>query len=226
MRPRWGLGLQAGTRLRTWRPSAVPSWGVGSTETKRFPGWLTRVKRVGTGLCPPSRPFTSAIPQEVSGSAPLSYPLIFFVVHSDVDIYIFRYVSTHNTNKIHCRHYSSPRALGRGERSRASDACEKRMRLLAWTERISHAEAMLSAAVNSSSLSLRLYIRYGSSISISIDLSLIHGILVVSIHTVKLYCNSSSSSGRRKPSLLFFCLRSSDISAVAQPSVNQMRQLL
>ena len=71
--------------------------------------------------------------------------------------------------------------LGRGERPRASDACEKRMRLLAWTERISHAEAMLSAAVNSSSLSLRLYIRYGSSISISIDLSLIHGILVVTV---------------------------------------------
>ena len=71
--------------------------------------------------------------------------------------------------------------VGRGERSRASDACEKRMRLLAWTERISHAEAMLSAAVNSSSLSLRLYIRYGSSISISIDLSLIHGILVVTV---------------------------------------------
>ena len=89
--------------------------------------------------------------------------------------------------------YDSDR-VGRGERSRASDACEKRMRLLAWTERISHAEAMLSAAVNSSSLSLRLYIRYGSSISISIDLSLIHGILVVSIHTVKLYCNSSSFS--------------------------------
>ena len=30
--------------------------------------------------------------------------------------------------------------VGRGERSRASDACEKRMWLLAWTERISHAE--------------------------------------------------------------------------------------
>ena len=74
--------------------------------------------------------------------------------------------------------------VGRGERSRASDACEKRMRLLAWTERISHAEAMLSAAVNSSSLSLRLYIRYGSSISISIDLSLIHGILVVTVAAV------------------------------------------
>ena len=49
--------------------------------------------------------------------------------------------------------YDSDR-VGRGERSRASDACEKRMRLLAWTERISHAEAMLSAAVNSSSLYL------------------------------------------------------------------------
>ena len=84
--------------------------------------------------------------------------------------------------------------IGRGERSRASDACEKRMRLLAWTERISHAEAMLSAAVKSSSLSLRLYIRYDSSISISIDLSLIHGILV------GIPSNSSSIaySGRRK----------------------------
>ena len=70
----------------------------------------------------------------------------------------------------------------RGERSRASDACEKRMRLLAWTERISHAEAWpCSAAVNSSPLSLRLYIRYGSSISISIDLSLIHGISGVTV---------------------------------------------
>ena len=88
--------------------------------------------------------------------------------------------------------------VGRGERSRASDACEKRMRLLAWTERISHAEAMLSAAVNSSSLSLRLYIRYGSSISISIDLSLIHGIYIGS---------NSSSSGRRKPIILQYQLK-------------------
>ena len=72
--------------------------------------------------------------------------------------------------------------VGRGERSRASDACERRMRLLAWTERISHAEALpCSAAENSSPLSLRLYIRYGSSISISIDLSLIHGISVVTV---------------------------------------------
>ena len=72
--------------------------------------------------------------------------------------------------------------VGRGERSRASDACEKRMRLLAWTERISYAEALpCSAAENSSPLSLRLYIRYGSSISISIDLSLIHGISVVTV---------------------------------------------
>ena len=77
--------------------------------------------------------------------------------------------------------YDSDR-VGRGERSRASDACEKRMRLLAWTERISHAEALPgSAAENSSSLSLRFYIRYGSSISISIDLSLIHGISVVTV---------------------------------------------
>ena len=72
--------------------------------------------------------------------------------------------------------------VGRGERSRASDACERRMRLLAWTERISYAEALPgSAAENSSPLSLRLYIRYGSSISISIDLSLIHGISVVTV---------------------------------------------
>ena len=74
--------------------------------------------------------------------------------------------------------------VGRGERSRASDVCERRMRLLAWTERISHAEAFpCSAAENSSPLSLRLYIRYmyGSSISISIDLSLIHGISVVTV---------------------------------------------
>ena len=72
--------------------------------------------------------------------------------------------------------------VGRGERSRASDACERRMRLLAWTERISYAEALpCSAAENSSPLSLRLYIRYGSSISISIDLSLIHGISVVTV---------------------------------------------
>ena len=72
--------------------------------------------------------------------------------------------------------------VGRGERSRASDACEMRMRLLAWTERISCAEALpCSAAENSSPLSLRLYIRYGSSISISIDLSLIHGISVVTV---------------------------------------------
>ena len=72
--------------------------------------------------------------------------------------------------------------VGRGERSRASDVCERRMRLLAWTERISHAEALpCSAAENSSPLSLRLYIRYGSSISISIDLSLIHGISVVTV---------------------------------------------
>ena len=72
--------------------------------------------------------------------------------------------------------------VGRGERSRASDACEMRMRLLAWTERISYAEALpCSAAENSSPLSLRLYIRYGSSISISIDLSLIHGISVVTV---------------------------------------------
>ena len=77
--------------------------------------------------------------------------------------------------------YDSDR-VGRGERSRASDACEMRMRLLAWTERIPHAEAWpCSAAENSSPLSLRLYIRYGSSISISIDLSLIHGISVVTV---------------------------------------------
>ena len=83
--------------------------------------------------------------------------------------------------------------VGRGERSRASDACERRMRLLAWTERISYAEALpCSAAENSSPLSLRLYIRYGSSISISIDLSLIHGIYM--------YIGSNSSSyGKHSP---------------------------
>ena len=78
--------------------------------------------------------------------------------------------------------------VGRGERSRASDACEMRMRLLAWTERISYAEALpCSAAENSSPLSLRLYIRYGSSISISIDLS-----------DSRHIGSNSSSSGRRK----------------------------
>ena len=91
--------------------------------------------------------------------------------------------------------------VGRGERSRASDACEMRMRLLAWTERISCAEALpCSAAENSSPLSLRLYIRYGSSISISIDLSLIHGIYIGS-NSIRIAVadgenrNSSNSDG-------------------------------
>ena len=88
--------------------------------------------------------------------------------------------------------------VGRGERSRASDACEKRMQLLAWTGRVSHAEALPgSAAENSSPLSLRLYIRYGSSISISIDLSLIHGISGVTVAVAdgenpESYCNFST----------------------------------
>ena len=80
--------------------------------------------------------------------------------------------------------------VGWGERSRASDVCERRMRLLAWTERISYAEALLcSAAENSSPLSLRLYIRYGSSISSTIDLSLSDSRYISS---------NSTSSGRRK----------------------------
>ena len=68
------------------------------------------------------------------------------------------------------------------KRRKDTRLCEKRMQLLAWTGRVSHAEALPgSAAENSSPLSLRLYIRYGSSISISIDLSLIHGISVVTV---------------------------------------------
>ena len=46
--------------------------------------------------------------------------------------------------------------VGGGAQSRARDVCEVRIQLRIWTERISHAEALSEAVVNSSSLLVRV----------------------------------------------------------------------
>ena len=60
--------------------------------------------------------------------------------------------------------------VGGGAQSRARDVCEVRIRLRIWTERISHAEALISmseAVVNSSSLLVRCVFVGDSSIFVT-----------------------------------------------------------
>ena len=71
--------------------------------------------------------------------------------------------------------------VGGGAQSRAHDVCEVRIRLRIWTERISHAEALISmseAVVNSSPLLVRCVFVSDSSIFVTNILSLILGIIV------------------------------------------------
>ena len=78
---------------------------------------------------------------------------------------------------------------GRGERSRASDACEVHMRFLVWTECILYAEAMSEAAVNPSSLSLgnlRGRDRSNCNVSVPVMYSLIC-VISVSLATAKTF---------------------------------------
>ena len=69
--------------------------------------------------------------------------------------------------------------VGGGALSRARDVCEVRMRLWIWTERISHAEALSEAVVNSSSLLVRCVFVGDSSIFVTNIFSLILGCLFV-----------------------------------------------
>ena len=57
--------------------------------------------------------------------------------------------------------------VGGGAQSRARDVCEVRIRLRIWTERISHAEALSEAVVNSSSLLVRCVFVGDSSIFVT-----------------------------------------------------------
>ena len=68
--------------------------------------------------------------------------------------------------------------VGGGAQSRARDVCEVRIRLRIWTERISHAEALSEAVVNSSSLLVRCVFVGDSSIFVTNIFSLILGICV------------------------------------------------
>ena len=71
--------------------------------------------------------------------------------------------------------------VGGGAQSRARDVCEVRIRLWIRTERISHAEALISmseAVVNSSPLLFRCVFVSDSSIFVTNILSLILGISV------------------------------------------------
>ena len=57
--------------------------------------------------------------------------------------------------------------VGGGAQSRARDVCKVRIRLRIWTERISHAEALSEAVVNSSSLLVRCVFVGDSSIFVT-----------------------------------------------------------
>ena len=81
--------------------------------------------------------------------------------------------------------------VGGGAQSRARDACEVRIRLRIWTERISHAEALSEAVVNSSSLLVRCVFVGDSSIFVT----------NITLFDSRHYCGClfvSSCTGRRK----------------------------
>ena len=84
--------------------------------------------------------------------------------------------------------------VGGGAQSRARDVCEVRIRLQIWTERISHAEALSEAVVNSSSLLVRCVFVGDSSIFVTNILSLILGIIVAVFSFLAV-----PDTGRRKP---------------------------
>ena len=84
--------------------------------------------------------------------------------------------------------------VGGGAQSRARDVCEVRIRLWICTERISHAEALSEAVVNSSSLLVRCVFVGDSSIFVTNILSLILGIIVAVFSFLAV-----PDTGRRKP---------------------------
>ena len=84
--------------------------------------------------------------------------------------------------------------VGGGAQSRARDVCEVRIRLRIWTERISHAEALVSmteAVVNSSSLLVRCVFVGDSSIFVT----------NITLFDSRHYCGCISFTGRRKCTL-------------------------